>query len=111
VKYSDKNAGEFFRATIEQLWFQPYVDRLPPSLRRATTHLLICLLVAAMVRSPSAQIAGGRETAAASAAGYPLSADMPVDPEVLIGGLPNGLRFYIRPNTPGQRVRPNCGWS
>ncbi len=23
---------------------------------------------------------------------------MPVDPEVLIGGLPNGLRFYIRPN-------------
>src|SRR5581483_7537760 len=23
---------------------------------------------------------------------------MPVDPEVLIGGLPNGLRYYIRPN-------------
>ena len=23
---------------------------------------------------------------------------MPIDPEVLIGGLPNGLRYYIRPN-------------
>jgi zinc protease len=68
-------------------------------LRRATTRLLICLLVAAAARSPSAQIAsGGRETTAASVAGYPLPADMPVDPEVLIGGLPNGLRFYIRPN-------------
>src|SRR5262245_42884032 len=68
------------------------------SLRRATTRLLICLLVAATVRSPSAQVAGGRETTAASVAGYPLSADMPVDPEVLVGALPNGLRYYIRPN-------------
>src|SRR5262249_25001422 len=67
-------------------------------LRRATPRLLICLLVAATVRSPSAQVASGRETTAASVAGYSLSADMPVDPEVLIGGLPNGLRFYIRPN-------------
>src|SRR5215831_6071445 len=67
-------------------------------LQRATTRLLICLLVAAAVRSPSAQVASGRETTAASVAGYALSADMPVDPEVLIGGLPNGLRFYVRPN-------------
>jgi len=67
-------------------------------LRRATTLLPICLLVAATLQSPSAQIAGGRETTAASVAGYPLSADMPVDPEVVVGGLPNGLRFYIRPN-------------
>src|SRR5262245_5289820 len=67
-------------------------------LRRATPRLLICLLVAAAVRSPSAQVASGRETTAASVAGYALSADMPVDPEVLIGGLPNGLRFYVRPN-------------
>src|SRR5215831_16431762 len=67
-------------------------------LQRATTRLLICLLVAVTVGSPSAQVASGRETTAASVAGYPLSADMPVDPEVLIGGLPNGLRFYIRPN-------------
>src|SRR5215813_12240742 len=68
------------------------------TLRRATTRLVICLLVAAAVQTPSAQVASGRETTAASVAGYPLSADMPVDPEVMIGGLPNGLRFYIRPN-------------
>src|SRR5262245_58089059 len=67
-------------------------------IRRATTRLLICLLVAATVRKPSAQVANGRETTAASGAACPLSAAMPVDPEVLVGGLPNGLRFYIRPN-------------
>src|SRR5262245_34567323 len=66
--------------------------------RRATTRLLVCLLVAVTVRLPSAQVATGRDTTAASVASYPLSTDMPVDPEVLIGGLPNGLRFYIRPN-------------
>ena len=65
---------------------------------RATTSLLVCLLVAAVAKSPSAQIPSGRQTTAASVAAFPLSADMPVDPEVLIGGLPNGLRFYIRPN-------------
>ena len=67
-------------------------------LRRTTTLLLVSLLFAVIERSPSAQTATGRETTAASVAGYPLSADMPVDPEVLIGALPNGLRFYIRPN-------------
>jgi zinc protease len=67
-------------------------------LQRATTRLLICLIVALTVGSPSAQVATGRETTAASVAGYPLSVDMPVDPEVMIGGLPNGLRFYIRSN-------------
>jgi zinc protease len=67
-------------------------------LRRATLRLLIGLLVVAAVGSPSAQVATGRETTAASVAAYPLSVDMPVDPEVLVGGLPNGLRFYIRPN-------------
>ena len=64
---------------------------------RATTSLLVCLLVAAGQTS-FAQVASGRETTAASVASYALSEDMPVDPEVLIGGLPNGLRFYIRPN-------------
>src|SRR4051794_8799523 len=65
---------------------------------RVTSCLLVCLFVAAVAESPSAQIPGGRETTAASVAAYPLSVDMPVDPEVMIGGLPNGLRFYIRPN-------------
>ena len=40
----------------------------------------------------------GRDTSAASVASYALSQDMPVDPDVLVGGLPNGLRFYVRPN-------------
>ena len=31
-------------------------------------------------------------------ASYALSEEMPVDPDVLVGGLPNGLRFYVRPN-------------
>ena len=61
-------------------------------------RLLVCLLVAAAVGAPAAQVTSGRETTAASVARYPLSADMPVDPEVVIGGLPNGLRYYIRPN-------------
>ena len=65
---------------------------------RVTACLLVCLLVAAVAESPSAQTSSGRETTAASVAAYALSTDMPVDPEVLIGGLPNGLRFYIRPN-------------
>ena len=65
---------------------------------RMTTCLLVCVFVAAVAESPTAQIASGRDTTAASVAAYPLSADMPVDPEVLIGGLPNGVRFYIRPN-------------
>src|SRR4051812_25656017 len=40
----------------------------------------------------------GRETTAASVASYPLSAKMPVDPEVTVGTLPNGLRYYVRKN-------------
>src|SRR5262245_38303189 len=67
-------------------------------LRRAPARLLICLLVVAAARAPLAQAPTGRETTAASVAAYPLSVDMPIDPEVLIGGLPNGLRFYVRPN-------------
>jgi len=61
------------------------------------TGLVVCLLVAAGQLS-SAQTAAGRETTAASVANYALTVDMPIDPDVLIGGLPNGLRFYIRPN-------------
>src|SRR3954463_12365782 len=77
---------------------------------RATTCLLVCVLVAAVAESPSAQIASGRDTTAASVAPYPLAADMPVDPEVLIGGLPNGLRFYIRPNPrPARQVELRLG--
>src|SRR5256885_13396371 len=40
----------------------------------------------------------GRETSAASVASYGLSQQMPVDPEVVVGTLPNGLRYYVRAN-------------
>ena len=47
----------------------------------------------------------GRETSAASVASYALSQQMPVDPEVLVGTLPNGLRYYVRPNAkPARRA-------
>jgi zinc protease len=40
----------------------------------------------------------GRDTSAASVAGYPVAQKMPVDPEVATGTLPNGLRYYVRAN-------------
>src|SRR6186997_2906382 len=47
----------------------------------------------------------GRETTAASVARYPLTDQMPVDPEVVVGTLPNGLRYYVRPNAkPAKRA-------
>ena len=49
--------------------------------------------------------AAGRETSAASVASYGLSQQMPVDPEVVVGTLPNGLRYYVRANgKPGRRA-------
>src|SRR5256885_9228133 len=49
--------------------------------------------------------APGRETSAASVAPYALSQQMPVDPEVVVGTLPNGLRYYVRANAkPGRRA-------
>jgi zinc protease len=40
----------------------------------------------------------GRETSAAAVAAYGLSQQMPVDPAVVLGTLPNGLRYYVRAN-------------
>src|SRR5690348_130330 len=40
----------------------------------------------------------GRETTAASVASYRLADEMPVDPEVALGTLPNGLHYYVRAN-------------
>jgi zinc protease len=64
---------------------------------RALSGLLVILLGFTAPHA-SGQTPTGRETTAASVAGYALNRNMPVDPEVLVGGLPNGLRFYIRPN-------------
>src|SRR6478735_2333413 len=64
--------------------------------RAAVAALAIALSLAAPFLA--AQTPPGRETTAASVAGYALSQQMPVDPEVLVGALPNGLRYYVRPN-------------
>src|SRR6188474_927503 len=66
---------------------------------RNARHLVLAFLFTTVIPVASAQTpAAGRETSAASVARYALADQMPVDPEVLVGGLPNGLRFYVRPN-------------
>src|SRR2546427_2268718 len=57
-----------------------------------------CLLAASVHLVSAQAVATGYETSAESVASYALSQQMPVDPEVLVGALPNGLRFYVRPN-------------
>ena len=47
----------------------------------------------------------GRDASAASVASFALTQLMPVDPEVSLGTLPNGLKYYVRPNLkPARRV-------
>jgi zinc protease len=49
--------------------------------------------------------AAGRDASAASVASYALTQLMPVDPEVTLGTLPNGLKYYVRANPkPARRV-------
>src|SRR5437879_5870027 len=65
--------------------------------RLARYTVLAGLLVtgsAALAQAPPP----GRETSAASVASYGLAQQMPVDPEVVVGSLPNGLRYYVRAN-------------
>jgi len=66
--------------------------------RVATMGFLAVLLAAAPLVSAQPAQPAGRETTAASVASYPLSALMPFDPEAVVGTLPNGLRYYVRPN-------------
>src|SRR5215217_4876535 len=68
-----------------------------PIYRRAVSAAFAITLALA-IPFASAQAPAGRETTAASVAGYALSQQMPIDPEVLVGALPNGLRFYVCPN-------------
>jgi len=60
--------------------------------------LATTLLLLAVPGGLAQQVTPGHEISAESVARYELSQQMPVDPEVLIGGLPNGLRYYVRPN-------------
>src|SRR3954462_12734683 len=65
-----------------------------------------CTLLAVLLSASAfAQAPAGRETSAASVASYALTQQMPVDPEVVVGTLPNGLRYYVRPNAkPARRA-------
>ncbi len=67
------------------------------------TCLLVLFLLPALASAQA--IPPGRETSAESVAKYALSQQMPVDPEVVVGALPNGLRYYVRANAkPARRA-------
>ena len=73
------------------------------ALASLSTVLTTALVAVALVAAP--QQPAGRETSAQSVASYGLAQMMPVDPEVVVGTLPNGLRYYVRPNgKPANRV-------
>jgi zinc protease len=71
---------------------------------RRFLHLIV--VVGALSSTTFAQtLPAGRETTAASVASYRLNDLMPVDPDATVGTLPNGLRYYVRPNDkPARRV-------
>src|SRR5215471_1235958 len=61
-------------------------------------YLVLALLAVATGASAAQAPSGLHDTSAASVASYAPSHQMPVDPEVLVGTLPNGLRYYVRAN-------------
>src|ERR1700688_3376948 len=81
-----------------------------PRLRLALFGVLASVLAAAGPVASAQTPPAGRETSAASVASYGLSQQMPVDPEVVVGTLPNGLRYYVRANgKPGHQVELRLG--
>jgi zinc protease len=73
-------------------------------------RVAVCSVFASVLAAPgpaaSAQTPPAvHEVSAASVASYGPSQQMPVDPEVVVGTLPNGLRYYVRANgKPGHRA-------
>ena len=64
-----------------------------------------CLTLAFLALAAAATVISGaqgrsdlQDTSAASVASYALSQQMPIDPDALVGTLPNGLRYYVRAN-------------
>src|SRR6476659_7782039 len=70
------------------------------TLLRSRNGFCLALALLAVVAAASAAQApyDQHDTSAASVTSYALSQQMPVDPDVLVGTLPNGLRYYIRAN-------------
>jgi zinc protease len=66
--------------------------------RRPAVFIASVLFTLLLATTLAAQTSPGRETTAESVARYALSDPMPVDPEALVGTLPNGLRYYVRAN-------------
>src|SRR5690349_16008777 len=60
--------------------------------------LALALFTVAAVASGAQAPSDVHDASAASVASYALSQQMPVDPEALVGTLPNGLRYYVRAN-------------
>src|SRR4029079_14331594 len=61
-------------------------------------YLALAFLAVAAVTSSAQTQSNLHDASAASVASYALSQQMPVDPDVLVGTLPNGLRYYVRAN-------------
>jgi len=75
--------------------------RFPVAVYAVVASALTAATLVVSAQSPAAP----REASAASVASYALSQQMPVDPEVVVGTLPNGLRYYVRANgKPGRRA-------
>src|SRR5215831_2175921 len=60
--------------------------------------LALALLAVAAVASVAQAPSNLPDTSATSVASYALAQPMPVDSDVLVGTLPNGLRYYVRAN-------------
>jgi zinc protease len=76
-----------------------------PRIRLAAFGVLATILTVPGLLSSAQAPAAGRETSAASVASYGLPQQMPVDPEAVLGTLPNGLRYYVRANAkPARRA-------
>ena len=65
---------------------------------RVVCGLFVGVCAASGLAGSAQTLPAGRETSAASVASYRPSQDMPVDPDVVVGTLPNGLRYYVRAN-------------
>jgi zinc protease len=73
--------------------------------RVRTALSFIAVLVLTVQTAFPQQALPGHDTSAASVQSYQLSQQMPVDPEVALGTLPNGLHYYVRANArPARRA-------